>query len=209
MTSPHSDGPSDPVSPHDLLQTIAIGFVVPSVSAATTLLPPPTSTPATSTDAPASAKATSADPASGEIPPPYAPVPPSWLWLREHDQAFVGVCIAVFLLVGSYHWALLSGWGALPLEIDRQAAHRYDYKIDINSAGLIEWTQIEGIGEITAQKIIDDRAVNGPFRNITDLQRVKGIGPATVAKIRPYVRHSPPPNPPKTPVGSAADNDQQ
>lgn len=200
MTSPHSDDPSDPVSPHDVLQTIAVGFVVPS---------PPKSTPVASTDAPTSATATSAKPTSGEIPPPYAPVPPSWLWLREHDQAFVGVCIAMFLLVGSYHWALLSGWGALPLEIDRQAVHRYDYKIDINSAGLIEWTQLEGIGEITAQKIIDDRATNGPFRDIADLQRVKGLRPSTVAKIRPYVRLSPPPIPLKTPVGSTANNDQQ
>ena len=152
---------------------------------------------------------TSADPTSREISPPYAPVPPSWLWLREHDLAFVGVCIAVFLLVGSYHWAKLSGWGELPLEIDRQATHRYDYKIDINSAGLIEWTQIEGIGEVTAQKIIDDRAANGPFRDIADLQRIKGIGPATVAKIRPYLRLNSPPKSPMTPVSAAADTDQK
>src|SRR5712691_5261889 len=115
-------------------------------------------------------------------------VPASWLWLTKHDQTFVAVCVAVFLALTGYHWAKLGGWGMQPLEVDRLPARQYDFRIDINSASWVEWTQIEGIGEVTANKIISDREAKGPFRNINDLLRVKGIGPKTLEKLRPYLR---------------------
>ncbi len=115
-------------------------------------------------------------------------VPPSWLWMNKHDQLFVGVFVAVFLALSGYHWATLGGWGMRPIELDRLPARQYDFRIDINSASWVEWTQIEGIGEVTAQKIIDDRQVNGPFWSVKDLLRVKGIGPKSLEKMRPFLR---------------------
>lgn len=117
-------------------------------------------------------------------------VPPSWLWINKHDQLFVGVFAAVFLMLSGYHWATLGGWGMRPIEIDRLPARQYDFRIDINSASWVEWTQIEGIGEVTAQKIVDDRQANGPFRSVKDLLRVKGIGPKILEKMRPFLRVS-------------------
>ena len=114
--------------------------------------------------------------------------PSSWLWLTKHDQTFVAVFVAVFVMLTGYHWATLGGWGMRPIEIERLPARQYDFRIDINSASWVEWTQIEGIGETTAQKIIADREVNGPFRSINDLRRVKGIGPKTLEKVRPFLR---------------------
>lgn len=114
--------------------------------------------------------------------------PPSWLWINKHDQLFVGVFAAVFLMLSGYHWATLGGWGMRPIEIDRLPARQYDFRIDINSASWVEWTQIEGIGEVTAQKIVDDRKANGPFRRVKDLLRVKGIGPKILEKMRPFLR---------------------
>lgn len=112
----------------------------------------------------------------------------SWLWLTKHDQTFVAVFLTVFLMLSGYHWATLGGWGMNAIEIDRLPARQYDFRIDINSANWVEWTQIEGIGETTAQKIIAEREANGPFRNVNDLLRVKGIGPKTLEKIQPYLR---------------------
>ncbi len=114
--------------------------------------------------------------------------PASWLWLTKHDQTFVAVFVAVFAMLTGYHWMTLGGWGMRPIEIERQPARQYDFRIDINSASWVEWTQIEGIGETTAQKIIADREANGPFRSIDDLRRVKGIGPKTLEKMRPFLR---------------------
>ena len=112
----------------------------------------------------------------------------SWFWLKDHDQTFVALCVGVFLILVTINWLKLSGWGAVPLEVDRLAARRYDYRIDINYAGWVEWAQIEGIGELTARKIVDDRDAHGPFREISDVQRVKGIGPKTLERMRPFLR---------------------
>lgn len=116
--------------------------------------------------------------------------PTSWLWLIQYDQKFVGVFAAVFLILSGYHWATLGGWGMRPIELDRLPTRQYDFRIDINSASWVEWTQIEGIGEATAQKIISDREANGSFRSINDLLRVKGIGPKTLEKMRPFLRET-------------------
>jgi competence protein ComEA len=39
---------------------------------------------------------------------------------------------------------------------------------------------------VTAQNILTAR-VDRPFSSVNDLDRVKGIGPKTLEKIRPYV----------------------
>lgn len=59
-------------------------------------------------------------------------------------------------------------------------------KVDINSAGRLELTLLPGIGEKTAQLIVEDRERNGPFATVEDLSRVHGIGPSTVKRIMPY-----------------------
>lgn len=119
---------------------------------------------------------------------PAENVRPSWLWLTKFDRGIVAAFGAVFLMLSGYHWATLGGWGMQPIEIDRHPARQYDFRIDINSASWVEWTQIEGIGQATAQKIITDRDSNGPFRKIDDLLRVKGIGPKLLDKMRPFLR---------------------
>ena len=59
-------------------------------------------------------------------------------------------------------------------------------RIDINTASAAELELLPGIGPTLAERITDFRARSGPFRNIESLQRVRGIGPKTVEKIRPY-----------------------
>ncbi len=49
-------------------------------------------------------------------------------------------------------------------------------KININTANISELKQITGIGESTANKIIDYRENVGKFKKIEDIKEVKGIG---------------------------------
>lgn len=59
--------------------------------------------------------------------------------------------------------------------------------ININTATALELEALPGIGPGLAVKIVDDRARNGKFRSLADLDRVPGIGPKLLEKMRPLV----------------------
>lgn len=60
--------------------------------------------------------------------------------------------------------------------------------IDINRANADELDRLPGIGPKTAKAIIEHRTRNGPFGSVDDLLAVRGIGPATLAEIRNWVK---------------------
>ena len=60
-------------------------------------------------------------------------------------------------------------------------------KVRINVASRSDLTFLPRIGPVLADRIIEDRERNGPFRAVGDLARVKGIGPSTVRKLAPFV----------------------
>lgn len=61
-----------------------------------------------------------------------------------------------------------------------------DMRIDLNRATAAELAALPGLGAGFAERIIRDRAANGPFATIDDLRRVPGLGQATVDRLRPY-----------------------
>lgn len=61
-----------------------------------------------------------------------------------------------------------------------------DAPINVNTATVEQLMQIPGVGPVTAQNIVAARNVK-PFKSVADLDRVKGIGPKTLEKIRPFV----------------------
>ena len=67
--------------------------------------------------------------------------------------------------------------------------------VDPNVAGSAVLQTVPGIGPVYASRIIENR----PFSSINDLIRVKGIGAATLARIRPYLHVEPP----RAPEGTA------
>ena len=49
-------------------------------------------------------------------------------------------------------------------------------RVNINTAGIEQLVTLDGIGESTARKIIEDRESNGSFASVEDIMRVSGIG---------------------------------
>lgn len=59
--------------------------------------------------------------------------------------------------------------------------------IDLNQASQEALEAIPGLGPTRAAAIIADRTENGPFTSVADLERVRGIGPATREKLEEFV----------------------
>jgi DNA uptake protein ComE-like DNA-binding protein len=63
--------------------------------------------------------------------------------------------------------------------------------LDVNEAGVAELMRLPHIGAAIAQRIVAARNER-PFASVDDLRRVRGIGPKTLAGLRPHVRVGPP-----------------
>lgn len=63
-----------------------------------------------------------------------------------------------------------------------------DGKININTAGSEELQMLDGVGPVTAEKIIDYRESNGRFKDIEDIKNVSGIGEKTFEKLKDDIR---------------------
>lgn len=55
--------------------------------------------------------------------------------------------------------------------------------ININSATVNELTALPGVGPVIAGRIAEYRDKHGPFKRLTDVDRVKGIGPVKLKKL--------------------------
>jgi len=55
-------------------------------------------------------------------------------------------------------------------------------KINLNKATAAELSQLKGIGMKYAERIVEFRDKNGPFKQVEDLLKVQGIGPKTLEK---------------------------
>ncbi|MEM6285514.1 MAG: helix-hairpin-helix domain-containing protein [Bacteroidota bacterium] len=60
-------------------------------------------------------------------------------------------------------------------------------QIDLNTATAAELDALPGVGPALAQRIVDSRAQEGPFRSVDDVTRVRGIGPAKLEGFRDQV----------------------
>lgn len=64
-------------------------------------------------------------------------------------------------------------------------------KVDINTASAKDLQILPRIGPRTAEHIVAHRAQNVPFQAVDDLTAVKGIGPKTLADIKPLIQVTP------------------
>lgn len=122
------------------------------------------------------------------------------LWLRRGDRLFVGVLAGLGLVMLTLYWLRISSWGRTPIDIEHLPQAEYQYEIDINRASWVEWSQLQGIGERLAQRIVAERETR-PFESVDDLLRVRGLGRRRLDELRPFLRvaavqSSPPENSP-------------
>jgi len=61
-------------------------------------------------------------------------------------------------------------------------------KVSINSADAGALEQLPGVGPVIAERIVQWRTDNGPFRSVEELAEISGIGPSMVERIADQVR---------------------
>jgi competence protein ComEA len=69
--------------------------------------------------------------------------------------------------------------------------------LDLNRAGAVELAVLPGIGPALARRIVEDRALRGPFAAVEDLDRVRGVGPTMLRRLTGLVTVEPAISPPR------------
>lgn len=75
----------------------------------------------------------------------------------------------------------------LSLYIAKAGEEQEPQKVNINQADVWLLEALPGIGETLAQRIIDYRRQNGPFRNTGELTKVAGIGATLYERIKDLI----------------------
>ena len=110
---------------------------------------------------------------------PVSPKPETTFWLERKDQVTVTVIALGLMACLSFQWFAYELTDQPPI-VERPAS----YRINVNTANVVEISQLKGIGPVLAKRIVDSRIADGPFANIDDLKRVKGIGTSKVEANR-------------------------
>lgn len=100
-------------------------------------------------------------------------------WLVRRAAALVLLLAAAFSLSPALSRAVASSRPASAVSIADP--------IDVNQASAAELSLLPGVGPSLAAAIVADRESRGAFRRPQDLDRVRGIGPAILARILPHV----------------------
>jgi len=108
-------------------------------------------------------------------------------WITLRDQVSLLALAASLLVLMVSYWFYRGGHRGELILIDRAPPLQARFQVDVNRANWPELIQLPAIGETLARRMILERTENGPFRNLDELTRVRGIGLRTLERIRPYL----------------------
>jgi competence protein ComEA len=59
--------------------------------------------------------------------------------------------------------------------------------LDLNRATAVDLSGVPGLSLRLGEAVVADRESRGPFERVEDLVRVKGVGPARLARAQPFL----------------------
>jgi len=92
------------------------------------------------------------------------------LYLTPQERKFIAIIMVVFIMGAAVQ--LLLRRDIAPV---RWAKSARQFKININTARADQLQMLPGIGAKLAQRVIDFRQENGPFKILEDLQDIDGL----------------------------------
>ncbi|MBD3349433.1 MAG: helix-hairpin-helix domain-containing protein [Candidatus Eisenbacteria bacterium] len=108
------------------------------------------------------------------------------------DERSVVLFLAVAVAAGSFVLGVMRIDPSTVPPTESEAAGAADVSetppvVDLNTASGPELESLPGIGPVKAKAILELRAERGRFRSVGELDDVRGIGPATLEALRPFV----------------------
>ena len=103
----------------------------------------------------------------------------------------MAILVATGMVALLGYWIYRGGAAGRTVEIERARPQSAGFQVDINRAAWVEFATLPGVGRKLAERIVQSREQQGPFADVDDLRRVRGIGPHTLETIRPYLRPMP------------------
>jgi competence protein ComEA len=112
------------------------------------------------------------------------PSDPAPAWSRPAQGAAASLLL---LAVGLLAWHVYGAqrWSCRPATLEVDAIDTPS--LDLNQADHAQLLQLPGVGENLARRIEAYRTQHQGFRDVDELRRVSGIGPAMLEKLRPFV----------------------
>jgi competence ComEA-like helix-hairpin-helix protein len=102
---------------------------------------------------------------------------------------FVAAMSVICLLAAGLQVHRRLGAGSMRWPHDEPPSGMFpEWRIDLDAADPAELALLPGVGAALAERIVADRAANGPFGGATGLDRVPGVGQGVIERIRPWVR---------------------
>ena len=83
--------------------------------------------------------------------------------------------------------ALVASLGLAAAAFGAAEARQLQGVVNVNTASLEELQLLPGVGEARARAIVELRKQRGGLKSLEDLRSVKGIGEASLERLRPHV----------------------
>ena len=105
---------------------------------------------------------------------------------KEEKIVLIFLLGCLFIGMAALHYKKVNPRPAPAIEFNKKKAAPAK-KVNINEAGWGDLVELDHIGPVLAERIIDYRAKYGPFQEKEGLKNVKGIGGKAYEKIKSQI----------------------